>query len=644
MNFGDILIYSVPLLALTSIYFLLVRKKTDYIEKILIALLSVQSLSLIMLISFFYTTNLEYKYVSDYSSTDLNLFYKFSGLWAGRDGTLLIWTWSATLFMILERKFNPTNDRQKELTTAICCLLIFGLSLIQLYINPFRTNDVIPVEGNGLNPLLLSPYMIVHPPIVFISYGMIILLYASGMAYLITGNKNWNETIKRWGRASWIGMSLALILGGYWAYVTLGWGGYWAWDPVETAGLLPWLSMTTLLHTSVMSKKKNEYVILGPLLAMLTFILVLLESFVTRGGIWSSVHAFIVEETGGTFSRFWFVLENDVSVRGFFIMMILSIIITLYLVIQKYNNLESTESKDIKNIDDLFREENVFFAAIYTQLLILTVTLVLLLVRSKGYMAPEVFEIRLAPFVVLLASIFTIHTLRPFYEMKNIVTVAGFGVFLSLIYAMLSEGKGWMVGAMAPWALICGFSIFKYMNHHRTKKLLGMLRAWGPYTAHMGFMLIIIGYCFSYGLDEENTVNLEEGDRAIVGKYIIELVDIEMNPQDNEIELIAYITLENKETGETVLNDKISKKIESGTNQETTQIYLKHKLDRDLYITLNGATPGTENENSRAIITVRDIPGIILVWIGSFLTILGMLTTMFTEWKPGKKWLKEISK
>ena len=117
-----------------------------------------------------------------------------------------------------------------------------------------------------------------------------------------------------------------------------------------------------------------------------------------------------------------------------------------------------------------------------------------------------------------------------------------------------------------------------------------------------------------------------------------------MNPQDNEIELIAYIILENKETGETVLNDEISKKIESGTNQETTQIYLKHKLDRDLYITLNGATPGTENESSRAIITVRDIPGIILVWIGSFLTILGMLTTMFTEWKPGKKWLNQISK
>tara|TARA_Y100000589_G_C27098047_1_gene606819 strand:- start:78 stop:1274 length:1197 start_codon:yes stop_codon:yes gene_type:complete len=393
-----------------------------------------------------------------------------------------------------------------------------------------------------------------------------------------------------------------------------------------------------------MSRRRNDYVILGPLLAMLTFILVLLESFVTRGGIWSSVHAFIVEETGGTFSRFWFVLEEDISVRGFFIMMILSIILTLYLVIQRYNRLEQNENKTFKNLNDVFDEENVFFAAIYTQLLILTVTLVLLLVRSKGYMAPEVFEIRLAPFVVLLAAIFTIHTLRPFYEMKNILVVAALGIVFSLAYAIISDGNAWMVGAMIPWAVICGFSIFKYMNHHRKKKLLGMLRAWGPYTAHLGFMLIIVGYCLSYGLDEENTVNLEEGDRRIVGKYIIELIDIEMNPLENEIELVAYITLENKNSGEIVLEDKISKKIESGTNQETTQIYLRHDLDRDLYITLNGATPGNENESSRAVITVRDIPGIILVWIGSLLTIVGMLATMFTEWKPGKNWLKKISK
>ena len=644
MNIGEILVYCIPLIAIFAIYFLLLKKDTELLNYSLLALLGTQTISLVMLIYFFYTTNLEYKYVSDYSSTDLSLFYKLSGLWAGRDGTLLIWTWSATLFMLLERKYNTNNDKQKELTTAICTLIILALAIIQLYINPFRINEIVPDEGNGLNPLLLSPYMIIHPPIVFISYGMIVLLYAAGMAYLITGEKNWNESIKRWGRASWIGMSLALILGGYWAYVTLGWGGYWAWDPVETAGLLPWLSMTTLLHTSVMSRRKKTYVVLGPLLAMLTFILVLLESFVTRGGIWSSVHSFIVEETGGTFSRFWFVLENDISVRGFFIMMILAIATTLYLIIQKYKEQEIKEGKNFDSIEELFNEENTFFAAIYTQLLILTVTLVLLLVRSKGYMAPEVFEIRLAPFMVLLAAIFTIHTLRPFFEMKNILVITGLGIVFSLIYALISEGRGWMVGAMAPWAVICGYSIAKYMIHHKSKKLLGMLRAWGPYTAHLGFMLIIVGYCFSYGLGTEDRVTLEEGERKIVGNYIIELEEIEMNPGDNEIELIAFIKLELKDTKKIVLEDKISKRIQSGTNQESTQIYLKHELDRDLYITLNSAKPGDENENSSAVITIRDIPGIILVWIGSFLTILGMLTTMFTEWKPGKNWLKKMTK
>jgi len=644
MNIEDLLVYCIPIITGITIYLSLSKKEPKLLDYCLLSLLGIQTISLLLLVYFFYTTNLNYKYISDYSSADLSLFYKLSGLWAGRDGTLLIWTWSATLFMLLERKFNSNNDRQKELTTVICCFLIFALSLIQLYLNPFRTNDIVPVEGNGLNPLLLSPYMIIHPPIVFISYGMIVLLYAAGMAHLITGEKNWNDSIKRWGRASWIGMSLALILGGYWAYVTLGWGGYWAWDPVETAGLLPWLSMTTLLHTSIMSRRKKTYVVLGPLLAMLTFILVLLESFVTRGGIWSSVHSFIVEDTGGTFSRLWFVLENDISVRGFFIMMILSIIITLYLVIQKYKKQEIEDVKNFDSIEKIFSEENTFFAAIYTQLLILTVTLVLLLVRSKGYMAPEVFEIRLAPFVVVLAAIFTIHTLRPFFEMKNILVITGLGIVFSLIYALISEGRGWMVGAMAPWAVICGFSILKYMNHHRNKKLLGMLKAWGPYTAHLGFMLIIVGYCFSYGLGTEDTINLEEGERRIVGNYILELEEIEMNPENNEIELVAFIILESKDTRKIVLEDRISKKIQSGTNQETTQIYLKHKLDRDLYITLNSATPGDEGENSSAIITIRDIPGIILVWIGSILTILGMLTIMFIEWKPGRNWLKKMAK
>ena len=649
MNVGEILIYLNPLLVLCSIYFgfnyLKNNDKTDKrnFEALLVIILVTHTVAIILLAYYFLVTDLRFAYVSDYSAETLSLGYKLAGVWAGRDGTLLIWAWATILSINVERRLHPEEDEQKQTTSIIGSIILLGFCIIQLYINPFSQNDIIPETGNGLNPLLLSPYMIIHPPIVFVSFGMIVLLYASGMAYLITGNMNWNETVKRWGRSSWIGMSLALAIGGYWAYVTLGWGGYWAWDPVETAGLLPWLATTSLLHTSVMSRRKKKYSVLGPLLAMLTFVLVLLESFVTRGGIWSSVHAFIVEETGGAWSRLGYVLENDVSVKGFFIMMILSIILTFALVISNYRQKEADEPKEYNSLEDYFSEDNTFFAAIYTQLLILTVTLVLLLVRAKGYMAPEVFEVRLAPFVIILSAIFTIHTLRPFIDLQKILVVVGLGISFSLAYAIMSEGRGWMVGAMIPWAFICGYSIFRYMWRYRAKKLLPMLRAWGPYTAHLGMMLILIGYCLSYGLGTEDSITLQEGERKLAGNFVLELENVTMNSGPSEMACIpkctAFIRLiENDD--DVVIADQISKRIKG--NQETTQIYLKHQIHRDLYITLSSVT--SEGGENSATITVREIPGIILVWTGTLFTISGMLLTMFTEWKPGKKWLRSIGK
>ena len=171
------------------------------------------------------------------------------------------------------------------------------------------------------------------------------------------------------------------------------------------------------------------------------------------------------------------------------------------------------------------------------------------------------------------------------------------------------------------------------MWRYRTKKLLPMLRAWGPYTAHLGIMLILIGYCLSYGLDTESTVTLKKGERKPVGEFVIELVEIEMVTESEEIMLIASVII--TEDGKVIVNDQISKGLVSGG------VYLKHEIDRDIYLTLNSADV-TDINDSAVSITVREIPGIILVWTGTLMTILGMLMTMFTEWKPGKKWLRSI--
>ena len=215
MNIGEVLVYlNVPLVisAIVFNYWYIKQenaKYKEYAEKILFSIFLTYSFCLILLFYYFLKTDLSFEYVSDYSSSDLSFWYKLSGVWAGRDGTLLIWGWATILTINAERLLDKGNERQKELTTLICSFLLLSLAIIQLFINPFTKNSVIPEEGNGLNPLLISPYMIVHPPIVFISYGMIVMLYAAGMANLITGEKSWNETIKRWGRSSWIGMTVS---------------------------------------------------------------------------------------------------------------------------------------------------------------------------------------------------------------------------------------------------------------------------------------------------------------------------------------------------------------------------------------------------------------------------------------------------
>ena len=208
MNLGEILIYLNPLLILSAIYFGYKNLSKENVNNIRnfnslsYIILGNHSFLVILLAYYFLTTNLKFEYVSDYSSKELSIGYKLAGVWAGRDGTLLIWAWATSLTLVLERYFHKEENKQKELTSLIGMMLLLALCIIQLYINPFGLNDVVPSVGNGLNPLLLSPYMIIHPPIVFVAYGMIVLLYASAMAFLITEDKSWDKTIKRWGRGS----------------------------------------------------------------------------------------------------------------------------------------------------------------------------------------------------------------------------------------------------------------------------------------------------------------------------------------------------------------------------------------------------------------------------------------------------------
>ncbi len=259
------------------------------------------TVSVLHLASRFLLADLSVEYVFLYTRTDLPVHYRLAGVWAGREGSLLLWATILALVGALMLR-TPVGRRDAGLEHARAWTGLFLLSYAFLFLLAAARQDTFHVTdefflrgrplGNGLNPTLLSPYMLIHPPIQFVAYALATIPAAAAMAHMVTGTNQWSRISLTWTRAGWFLATAGLGLGGLWAYYTLGFGGYWAWDPVEVANLLPWLALTAYLHAQVHHLKYGRYESAGPLLAWLPLALTVLSTISTRSGLWVSVHAF----------------------------------------------------------------------------------------------------------------------------------------------------------------------------------------------------------------------------------------------------------------------------------------------------------------------------------------------------------------
>lgn len=255
----------------------------------------------------------EYSYVFQHSSVDLAWKYRFSALWAGQEGSLLIWTGFIFLMLAITR-FTGTGKSFKE-TELFALLRTVSLSIVSVFLlllalkNPFSmyyltdsgvpeiTNWNIFAEpfvisyGQGMNPLLRNFWMVVHPPLLFLGYAAFTLPFAAAISGLVLKDSRWSEIATGWMRVSWFFLTLGIGFGAFWAYEVLGWGAwYWTWDPVETSSLIPWLTATAYLHAKFRFRQ-GEYDFMLPMLVLVSFILVIFSTFVTRSGLWVSVHS-----------------------------------------------------------------------------------------------------------------------------------------------------------------------------------------------------------------------------------------------------------------------------------------------------------------------------------------------------------------
>lgn len=249
-----------------------------------------------------FSNQFQYAYVFGHSSSDLNAVYKFSAFWAGQEGSFLLWA-------LLHVGFGLLLPRKNYSGVLVVYSVIQSMLLVTLLAkSPFMMlAGVVPPEGYGLNPLLQDPWMVIHPPLVFVGYAGLAVPFAYAIDGLLSGrHDSWIGRALPWTLFSWGILGAGIFLGGLWAYKVLGWGGYWAWDPVENSSLVPWLAAGALLHLMLLARRCIAAVRSTYFAAIFTFVLVMYGTFLTRSGILSdfSTHSFTDEGVGGLLAFF----------------------------------------------------------------------------------------------------------------------------------------------------------------------------------------------------------------------------------------------------------------------------------------------------------------------------------------------------
>ncbi|MBE0523169.1 MAG: cytochrome c biogenesis protein CcsA [Methanosarcinales archaeon] len=529
-----------------------------WLSRSVIALLTID---LLLLTSYFVNSNFRYIYVWQYSDLALPLLYKISAVLAGQSGTLLFWVWVifiSSWWMSEKQGWNSALLRRTQMVTILVGLYLL---LVTTIISPFETiyisNPELPIsfvpdDGSGLNTLLITPWMAIHPPTLFLGYGLITIPFAAAMVFLFTGEKGWEPIARQWGRLTWLFLTWGIALGGIWAYLILGWGGFWAWDPVETASFIPWLALTGFLHALSQYRKNNKnFQLAAPLFGAFSFALVIYAALVVRSGLFNSVHAFGESDTG----------------TYLLILTVISIVIPTAIVVKKYLN--SSKPEDEKSdmsfkemVFDAFEKQNLFYITLIIFALLALVSIwgitfpviQQLMAGEKVTMAPQTvdfFNANSYPLVIILllvagfcmqykkstkvesmkilgiVAILTI--LMAFYKLKNFHLLDQTSPFFASqppFYRLMGEISVMSIFPPLGYLLYAVVQTFyDDLKKYRDKRKVLINRS-GVLLIHLGIVFILFGTPISVSFGSTSSATLTPGQQVSVGGgYSLMLTD-----------------------------------------------------------------------------------------------------------------------
>src|SRR5213596_1395397 len=567
-----------------------------------IAAFAVVLLAAVVLVIAAFQDDFSIAYIFHHSNRDLPAPYKFATLWSGQEGSLLFWSLLLSTYGLVLRLRHKTDSRLfAHASVIIAAVQVFFLLLLNFAAHPFAImQGSLPEDGNGLNPLLQYPEMVIHPPMLYLGYVGFTVPFAFALGALIMRypGEKWIHITRRWTMVTWGLLTCGIFLGAHWAYSVLGWGGYWGWDPVENASFLPWLTGTAFLHSVMMQEKRGMLKVWNMWLIFATFVLSIFGTFLTRSGVVSSVHAFAQSSIGT-----WFVV---------FLSMILVVCGVFYVMnhehLRSEHRLESLVSRESS-----FLFNNLLFVVACFAVLWGTLFPILSdwVQGHKITVGPPFFNRVMIPVALLVLLLTGVGPLLAWRKTSTDSLKRNFGWPLAI--GLAAGVIALMFGFRQIYSWIClilcvfvastvGLEFYRGAKVIRARSGASFVtsaveltmrntRRYGGYIVHMGMVFVFIGLAGA-AFNHDIQKYMRQGDSLQIGPYTLVLQGFDTKPEKNyTAQRLLVEVLRDKKPIMMLYREK---RRFSTTEENGTMVAIYSTLKEDLYVVYAGNSPDTQ--------------------------------------------------
>jgi cytochrome c-type biogenesis protein CcmF len=613
---------------------------------VVFALLAIASLAIT---NAFLTDQFQYYYVANYSNRDLDTYFKLSGLWAGQRGSLVFWAVLLSFFASIT-VFQNRNKNREFMPYVVGVLQgILGFFLVVLLfakVNPFQQLGFMPPDGAGLNPQLQNYWMTIHPPVLYLGFTAFAIPFSFAMASLMIGrtDSRWIVVTRRWTLVSWFFLTNGIIFGMRWAYEELGWGGYWFWDPVENASLLPWLTATAFLHSIMIQENRGMLKIWNMSLVLLTFLLTIFATFLTRSGLIESVHSF----------------AQNTSIALIFLafmgsIFIASVVLIIYRLpgLRAENQIESFLSREAAFLFNNLVLLGAAFAVLWGTIFPLVSEAA---TGQPVAVGPPFFNRVNIPIGLILLALTGIGPVIAWRRAtrrnlkRNFAIPVTLGLVVVAVFLGMGARNGYALATFGISTFVLAIVATEFWKGTRARAriegegfgpalihLIGRnRRRWGGYIVHVGVVLIFTAFAGS-AFDVEVRKVLNPGETVTVASpfghtYTLVYEGISSSVEENFDQWVALMSVQRN--GEPVGAMTTSRRFYRVNRQMVTEVGIRSTALEDLYVILADVEDfegmvGNDPNAQRIVVQVMVNPLVGWIWYGGVIITIGALIALW---------------